>query len=168
MIYKLLLFFLLLLLSIEVQSNNRFSNRVNMKKFAKEYWELDTDKSNIELSRTNILKLVKKYSNKYNVDLNVNDTIFILETCSVESMMCYGTLWSKKEKIDFKFFKRINFSSHNIFDIEEIKALFKWDMDVFNSLNEEGSLWLPSNTRNATRIIICDGMINIDRVKYLH
>lgn len=153
---------------MQIQGNNRFSEKINMKKFIKEYWEVDRDKSNIKTSRTNIIKLIMKYSDKYNVNLNVSDTIFILETCSVESMMCYGSLWSQRERVDFNFYKKIRFTSHNIFGTEEIEVLFKWDKDIFKSLNNEGLLWLPSNTRDATRIIIYNGIITVDRVKYLH
>ena len=168
MVYKLLLFFLLSLFSTEVQSNDRFSNKVNLKKFIKEYREVDRDKSNIGTSEANILNLIKRYSDRYNVDLNINDTVFILETCSVESMTCYGTLWSQKRKIDFEFSKKIKFTSHRIFGADEIEALFKWNENIFKSLDDEGRLWLPSNIRDATCIIICNGAINVNRVKYLH
>lgn len=166
MIYKLLLFFSLLLSSIEVQATNRFSDKINMKKFISEYWGIDKDKSDIVTSKTNIAKLANKYSQKYNVDLNVSDTIFILETCFVESPECYGSLWSKKSKIDFRYSKKIKFSIHNIWKKEEIDALFGWDKNIFKSLDEEGSSWLPSNVRDATRIIICNGTIYTDRLKH--
>jgi hypothetical protein len=162
------LLFLMLLLSVSIQGKDRFSDKVNIKKFTKEYWKIDRNKTNVEKSKTNILNLVEKFSDKYNVDLKTSDTIFILETCSVESMTCYGSLWSQKETVNFRFYKKLNFTSHNIFETEEIKALFKWNKDIFKSLDEEGRLWLPSNTRYATRIIIYNGTINIDRVDYQH
>ncbi|MBB4038364.1 hypothetical protein GGR21_004303 [Dysgonomonas hofstadii] len=168
MTYRLLLFSLLSLLAIEVQSSNRFSDKVNMNKFTKEYREIDRDKSNIKKSKANIIKLIMKYSNKYNVDLSINDTIFILETCSVESMTCYGSLWSKKERIDFKIFKKFKILPHNYFKEEEINALFKWDMNIFKSLDEEGRLWLPSSSRDATRIIIGKGEVDIERAEYFY
>lgn len=168
MTYKLLLFFLLSLFSIEVQNNDRFSNKVNLKRFIKEYRDIDKNKSDVEISKTKILKLVTKYVDKYNVDLNISDTIFILETCTIEYMKCYGSLWSRKGKIDYIFHKKLKLASHDFFKAEEVKAIFKWDQKIFKSFDEEGRSWLPQRTRFATRIAINKGTIYIDRIKYLY
>lgn len=165
--FKLLLLFMLLF-SVSGHAKGRFSNKINMKKFVKEYWEIDRNKSDVEASKINISKLIKKYSSKYNVDLNISDTIFILETCSIESMACYGSLCTQRERVNFKFHKKLTFISHDIFEPEEIIALSKWDKNIFKLLDEEGRLWLPSNTRYATCIIICNNIIDIDRVEYQH
>ena len=66
----------------------------------------------------------------------------------------------------FSYSKKIKFSIHNIWKKEEIDALFGWDKNIFKSLDEEGSSWLPSNVRDATRIIICNGTIYTDRLKH--
>lgn len=164
--YKLLLF--ILLFSLEGQGSNRFSDKVNMKKFTKEYWKTDRNKSNEEESKKNILKLIKKFSDKHNVDLNVSDTIFILETCSIEYSTCYGNLWSQNKSFSFISQKSFKSVSNTYFKTEEVNALFKWEEDIFKSLDEEGHLWLPQDTRFATRIVIYDGNINIERKEYLY
>jgi len=89
-----------------------------MKRYAKEYWKLDKNKnkSKIEKSKANIIELTEKYSEKYSVDLYVSDTIFILETCSVESMICYGSLFTQKGRINLKYSNKLEFTSHHVFE----------------------------------------------------
>ena len=163
--YSLFLFFMLLF-SVNMQSKGRFSDKIDMKKFTKEYWKISKNKSDVEASKINISELIEKYASKYDVDLNISDTIFILETCPIESMTCYGSLWFCKKIVNFESYKKFKFTSHNIFDAEEIDALFKWDKDIFSLLDEKGRSWLPSNIRYAARIVICNGMIEIDRAEY--
>jgi len=164
--YIFLSLFFILIFSVNGLFKGQFSDKINIKRFIREYWEIDKNKSDIKTSKMNISKLIEKYSSKYDVDLNVGDTIFILETCSVESIICYGSLWIRKKEVNFKFHKELKFTSHGFFRPEEIEALFKWNKDIFKLLDEEGRSWLPSNTRYATRIVICNKMVYVDRIEY--
>lgn len=164
----LLLLSLFTLLWLQAQDSDSFSDKVNMKKFIKEYSKVDRNQSDIDRSKVRVLKLLRKYSNKYDVNLNVNDTIRIIETCFVHNSKCYGSLWYKKGRIDFEISLKLEFIPGSLYREEEVEALFKWDKELFNSLSEKGKHHLPATIRVTTRIIIGGGTINFERDEYLY
>jgi hypothetical protein len=182
MTYKLIILLLGLSIQANAQNSNRFSDKVNLKRFTKEYVKTKKYNTNGEFSKANIEKIVEKYASKYRVDTIVNDTIFILETCILESQRCFGSLWSQQKKIDYLMPytynrklnaiasnpKKLKFSNHRAFNEEEREALSKWDKSFFNSLNEKGGRWISPDWHHATRIIIGDGDICAERIKYLY
>jgi hypothetical protein len=151
-----------------------------MKKFIKEYVTTEKYSADDELGRANIKNVVEKYATKYRVDTNINDTIFILETYILESQKYFGSLWNQQKRIDFLIpysvkksigtlnYGRFEFSNRLVFDEEEVNALLKWDKSLFNSLSEKGKRRLPSDNHYATRIIIGDGNIFVERETYLY
>ena len=95
MIYRAIIIILLgLSMQVNAQSSNRFSGNINVKRFIKEYLKADSYRADNELSEANIKKVVEKYVDKYRVDTNITDTIFILETRNFESRVFWGSLWS--------------------------------------------------------------------------
>ncbi len=139
MIYRLIIIFLLgLSLQANAQDSNRFLDKVNLKKFIKEYLKADTYRADIELSEANIKSVVEKYVIKYRVDANINDTIFMLETRGFETRIFYGSLWNQCKKIDFviPYKKRLKFSNHRAFKEEERAVISKWNESIFNSLHK--------------------------------
>jgi hypothetical protein len=157
-------------IQVNAQISNRFSDKVNMKKFIKEY--LKIDKNNIENKSlvTNIQDVIEKYVIKYRIDTNVNDTLFILETCGFETRNCFGSLWNTNKQIDFVIphRRKIKFLGHEVFKAKERLAISQWDKSIFNSLNEEGKLWINPDWHFATRVIIGNSIISVEREAYLH
>lgn len=165
---------IILILGFSIQVNaqipNQFSDKVNMKKFIREY--LKTDKNNIENKSlvTNIQGVIEKYVIKYRIDTNVNDTLFILQTYGLETGYSYGCLWNKQKRIDFVIphKRKVKFLEHGVFKEKERLAISQWDKGIFNSLNEESKLWINPDWHYATRIIIGNRIISVEREAYLH
>ena len=171
MIYRAIIIILLgISMQINAQNSNRFSDNVNLKRFIKEYLKADSYRADDELSEANVKKVVEKYVAKYRVDTNINDTIFILETRGFETRIFYGSLWNQQKRTDFviPYKKKLKLSNHRAFKEEEIEALPKWDKNIFSSLNEEGKRWITPDWHYATRIIISNGNICVERVTYLY
>lgn len=171
MICKIIIIILFgLSIQINAQDSKKFSDKINIEKFLKEYLRINKYKVDTEFNGDDIKKLVEKYAAKYRVDTNINDTIFILETCGLETRICYGSLWNKDKRIDFviPYKKKIKFSNHRAFKEEERAAAPKWNKSVFNSLNKEGKYWINPDWHHATRIIISKSRIYVEREKYLY
>jgi hypothetical protein len=171
MIYRVIII-ILLGMSIQVNAQNsfRFSDKISKKGFIKEYLKADSYRADTELSEANIKKVVEKYVDKYRVDTNINDTIFILETRAFETRIFYGSLWSQQTRTDFviPYKKKLKLSNHRgVFTEEEVAALLKWDKSAFISFHEN-PMWISPDWHYATRIIISNGSVHVERVEYLY
>lgn len=171
MIYKIMIILVFgFSIQVSAQNSNKFSDKINLKKFIKEYIEIDKYRADTELSEVNIQNIVEESVAKYCIDININDTIFILETRILETRIYYGSLWNDHKRIDFviPYKKRLKFSNHKAFTEQERLAISKWNKNVICSLNEEGKRWINPDWHYATRIIIGNGNIYVERESYLN
>lgn len=112
-------------------------------------------------------KLNKKRKLSF-ININV-DTVFVLEEYFLESKICFGSVWNRNDKLEYRYFtyprRKLDFSIKNVFAERLRKLITDWDIVEIRKYEVENNIVSP-NAIYAFRITLGD-TIKIDSIRFL-
>lgn len=94
------------------------------------------------------------------------DTIFILELPGIQGNYDF-TFWNKKDTLSYTNFSgSFEFIKESLFTNEMMNLASRWDISIIKKKEDNSPKLLPSEFIYATRIIIKDGNLKIDCIRF--
>lgn len=101
------------------------------------------------------------------IDFNSKlDTIYVLESYNLESGSLYQSVWTKKEKVEFKVENSKVEVVSNPFITRLYSMVEKWDTSIIKLEEEKHSKLLDGSQMLGARIILINGNLKMDCIKF--
>lgn len=95
------------------------------------------------------------------------DTIFFLESFSVEDGTYYGKIWDKNNKIEYTYYDgNFDFSQKDIFTLYACGLLENWDLAAIRNEEKLNSTMTSPLTIFGSRAIIKKGKVETDCIRF--
>lgn len=95
---------------------------------------------------------------------NKSDSVFILEMIDIETGICYGCIWNKQKKMNYKYYtypiQKFDFSIKSVFPQYIQDLVSNWDVEKIKKTEKKNSI-IDANNIYSYRIVLGD-TIKID------